>query len=89
MLDKFRLYLRSIDRYHADWFSRASQLADRLGVEPSIPRRTARQQHRNNVPAENEEEYYKLVVTIPMLGMQARFFLKKFLISLSLDNYIP
>ena len=43
------------------------QVAARIQVDPSLPRMTGRQQHRSNIPAATAHEYYKRVLTIPML----------------------
>ena len=38
-------------------YQQAERMATKLSVEPAIPRSVARQMHRNNVPAENPEDY--------------------------------
>ena len=38
-----------------------------MNVNESIPRFASRQQHRQNTPSANPKEYYKLVLTIPIL----------------------
>jgi len=48
-------------------YQQATKLAEFLSVQPSIPRSAARQMHRNNVPAENPEEYYRRVIAIPLI----------------------
>jgi hypothetical protein len=68
VIDKLKLFRNSVDTYHEEWFAQALLLAERLGVQACIPRRAARQVNRNNMPAETESDYYKLVITIPMLG---------------------
>ena len=42
-------------------------LAGTFHVEPTIPRSTVRQMHRNSVPAENSEEYYRRALAIPLV----------------------
>ena len=42
-------------------------MAEKVGEEPRIPRRCARQIQRNNVPATTPSEYYKRAIAIPML----------------------
>ena len=42
-------------------------MVTKLSVEPAIPRTVARQMHRNNVPAENPEEYYRRVIAVPLI----------------------
>ena len=56
------------DLYHGIWYQEVVDLAQELGVQPSIPRVAARQSLRNNVPAENADVYYKRTITIPVLG---------------------
>ena len=62
------------DLYHGIWYQEVVDLAQELGVQPSIPRVAARLHRciaaslRNNVPAENADVYYKRTITIPILG---------------------
>ena len=42
-------------------------MAEKVGEEPRIPRRCARQIARNIVPATTPSEYYKRAISIPML----------------------
>ena len=42
-------------------------MAEKVGEEPLIPRRCARQIQRNNVPATTPSEYYKRAISIPKL----------------------
>ena len=48
-------------------YKQTVKLAERLHVEPTIPRSTVRKMHRSNVPAENPEEYYQRVLIIPLV----------------------
>ena len=60
--------LRSnVESKHVDWFKKAAALASTLDVPVSKPRTTGRQRHRNNVPAETDEVYYRRSVTAPFL----------------------
>ena len=43
-------------------------MAEKVGEEPRIPRRCARQIQRNNPPATIPSEYYKRAISIPMLN---------------------
>ena len=58
---------QDIDKHHATWFSESTVMAEKVGEEPRIPRRCARQIQRNNVPATTPSGYYKLAISIPML----------------------
>ena len=58
---------QDVDKHHATWFSESTVMAKKVGEEPRIPRRCARQIQRNNVPATTPSEYYKRAISIPML----------------------
>ena len=55
----------NVDSYHAQWYETAVTLAQNIFVDESRPRTCGRQQHRENVPAENISDYYKRVITTP------------------------
>ena len=38
-----------------------------MNIEPSLPRLCGRQKHRENVPAQTSSEYYRRIITIPVL----------------------
>lgn len=65
-ISKFREF---VDKYHRLWYQEAIDLANQLDVEECVPRCVNRQKNRNNMPAESPEEYYKRIVTIPVLGV--------------------
>ncbi|CAF1146724.1 unnamed protein product [Rotaria sordida] len=48
-------------------FEEATELAGYTGTIIKMPRLAAKQQYRNNIPATNEYEYYKLSLFIPLL----------------------
>ncbi|CAF3712905.1 unnamed protein product [Rotaria sp. Silwood1] len=48
-------------------FEEATELAGYTGTIIKMPRSIAKQQYRNNIPATNEYEYYKLSLFIPLL----------------------
>ena len=52
---------------HKEWFTTVEQMCHSVGDEPSLPRLCARQAHRSNIPAENACEYYRRVISIPLL----------------------
>ena len=54
-----------LGKSHRQWFDEAKSLAENVGVLPSLPRTTQRQQHRANPPADSVCEYYERVVTLP------------------------
>ena len=59
---------QDVDKHQATWFSESTVMAEKVGEEPRIPRRCARQIQRNNVFATTPSEYYKRAISIPMLG---------------------
>ncbi len=69
---------KNVAVHHSKWFAKVEQMCEDLSIQPALPRRCARQQHRSNVPAQNVSDYYQRVVTIPLLdhlvsGLEARF----------------
>jgi len=59
-------------------FEQAERIAEKLNVDPSLPRIAKRQVHRQNQPANTPEEYYRRTVAIPVLDciigeMETRF----------------
>ena len=72
------LMRNSVDSYHDLWYKEALQLADQVGIEESKQRTVGRQTTRSNTPFEDISEYYKRVITIPLIdhlnaSLQARF----------------
>lgn len=68
----------NVDELHTGWFNEVEQMCREVGVEPQMPRRCGRQQHRANIPAENPSDFFKRVITIPLLDhllqeMKTRF----------------
>lgn len=61
-------HIRSrIESYHRKWFDTAKEIATKLNTEIKMPRLCGRQQHRENVPAEGVEEYYRKSLSVPFL----------------------
>ena len=57
-----------VDSKFKRWFEKAHTLLQSVGVEDiTIPRRVGRQTHRNDVPGESSEIYYKRALAIPFL----------------------
>ena len=48
-------------------YKQAERFAEKLHVEPIIPRSAVRQMHRKNVPVKNPEEYYRRALVIPLV----------------------
>ncbi len=57
----------SVDVYHRDWFGDVEEMCREVGTEPVIRRRCGKQRHCANTPAKTATDYYKLVITIPLL----------------------
>ena len=55
----------NVDGKFKDWFSQACKMAEKVGVQPSTPRTCGRQQHRQNLPADTPEEYYRRTLMVP------------------------
>ena len=53
--------------YHGTWYSEAVALAAKIDVVERMPRTTSRQTRRDNHPASDASEYYKRVITIPLV----------------------
>ena len=58
---------QTIDEEFHKIYKQTERLAEKLHVEPTIPRSTVRQMYRNNVPAENPEGNYRRALTIPLV----------------------
>ena len=56
-----------IDTFHSGMYTKVKQVASKVNINESRLRTVGRQQHRNNIPATAESEYYKRTLTIPML----------------------
>ena len=66
-IDDTKLLRENMDDEFKIIFQESERMATKLSVEPAIPRTVARQMHRNNVPAENPEEYYRRVIAVPLI----------------------
>ena len=51
----------------ADLWQQATKLAEEAGIVLSVPRRTSRQTHRDNTPADIPQEYFRRSLYIPFL----------------------
>ena len=47
----------NIGTHHSQWFSTVEKMCADVGTEPSLPRRSGRQIHRSNVPADTAVQY--------------------------------
>ena len=67
-----------VDRIHDNWWTCVMAMAAKAAVDESMPRVCRRQTGRANIPAQTPSEYFKRVVTIPLLDevlghMERRF----------------
>ena len=67
-----------IENFHRKAYGEAILVCQSVGIEEATPRVTSRQQHRQNIPADNSSDYYKRTTTIPLLDhliseLNARF----------------
>ena len=62
-----KLDLKLTGCMHAKICREAIALAESVGVTESCPRISSVQLHRANPPADNISDYYKRILTIPML----------------------
>ena len=65
--DHITLMRNSIDEFHNTWYDEAIQLAEKVGVEEWKPRTVKRQTARANTPHDSISDYYKKVITIPLV----------------------
>ena len=49
-------------------YQHAVRVASPINVQPSMPRVVWRQNHRDNAPAANPEEYYRRNVAMPLIN---------------------
>ena len=68
----------NISTHHRMWYSSVERMCSDVGTVPSLPRRSGRQIHRNNVPADTPSEYYCRSLSIPLFDhllseMRSRF----------------
>ena len=62
-------YIRQfIDEEFHKIYKESERLAEKLHIEPTIPRSAVRQMHRKNVPAENPEEYYRRALATALVN---------------------
>lgn len=56
-----------INFYHDKWYTEVVALAAKVDIVESMPRTTNRQTTRDNHPSSHASEYFKRVITIPVL----------------------
>ena len=63
----FKDVRRNIDMYHREWFDEVEKMCEDVGTEATMPRLCARQVYRSSTPATNSCEYYRRVISVPLL----------------------
>ena len=58
---------QTIDEEFYKIYKQTERLAEKLHIEPAIPRSAVRQMYCKNVPAENPEEHYRRALAIPLV----------------------
>ncbi|KAJ8024838.1 52 kDa repressor of the inhibitor of the protein kinase [Holothuria leucospilota] len=57
-----------VESKHKEWFQKAKSMAESVNAEePRLPRKCGRQKHKDNTPAKNIEEHYRVTITVPFL----------------------
>ena len=56
-----------VNIFHEEWFKVALELAEKVQLQETMPRNCNRQVHRDNQPHSNYSEYYKYIITIPLV----------------------
>ena len=57
----------TVDIFHKKCYSDIVELACKVGIEECKPRTSKLQRNRHNIPSESISDYFKKVVTIPLL----------------------
>ena len=57
----------NVNSFHARIHSQSMIIAQSVGVKESMPRLASRQQHCQNIQAQNSSDYFHLNLTIPLL----------------------
>ena len=69
-IDDMKLLRENMDDEFKIIYQQSGRMATKLSEEPAIPRTVARHMHRNNVPAENPEEYCRRVIAVPLISIK-------------------
>ena len=56
-----------VNYYHSRWYETVSEMCDKVGTIPSMPRIFGGQSHRASTPASSPSEYFKRTINIPLL----------------------
>ena len=59
-----------MDKYHSKWYNDALDLAEKVDIKETDikkPQTSSRQTYRSNQPVETTKNYFKVVLTIPIM----------------------
>lgn len=57
----------AIDTIFPAWYTQVLNLAESIGTNESVPRKTSLQRNRSNIPSLSPQEHYRRVIAIPVL----------------------
>ena len=74
----YKTQREQVDEKFNEIFLMAVAMAESIGIEPSKPRVTVRQEHQTNTPSGSVQEFYKRNTVIPLLdhiiaSLEAKF----------------
>ena len=67
IVEKLSKIISNIDDIFLLWYAEIQKLANEIGAIENVPQRTSLQRKRNNTPSSSPQEYYKLLIVIPLL----------------------
>ena len=67
VVEKLSKLRSQIDTIFPSWYAEILKLAEVIGVNETVPRKTSLQRNRSNTPCSTPREHYKTVVAIPLL----------------------
>lgn len=78
VISVFQSIRENVDLKFNNIYKEAKDVAEKLNIEPKMPRICSSQRNRSNVPSNNIEEYYKKSIFIPylddlMMALNERF----------------
>ena len=73
-----RTVRNEVDVDHANWYSIALKMAEKVGDEEKKPRTCSRQAIRSNVPSESVSDNFKKTITIPLAELLCSELEKRF-----------
>lgn len=65
--DVYRDQRSNIDSLFDAVYNEAQSLAEKVGVEPQMPRNASTMRHRSNIPADSVKQYYLRNLAVPFV----------------------